>query len=46
LILAGVCCIIHAVLPFMFQTTASDCVKSLYKKFEEMHKNHLDNDDS
>ena len=41
LILAGVCCIIHAVLPFMFQTTASDCVKNLAEKF----KNHLDNDD-
>ena len=46
LIWAGLCCLIHAFLPFMFQTTASDCVKSLYKKFEEMHKNHLDNDDS
>jgi hypothetical protein len=33
LILAGVCCIIHAVLPFMFQTTASDCVKNLAEKF-------------
>ena len=40
LILAGACCIIHAVLPFMFQTTASDCVKSLYNKFEEMHAEH------
>lgn len=35
LTLAGLCCMIHAVFPFMFQTTASDCVKNLAEKFKE-----------
>jgi hypothetical protein len=33
----GLACIFHAVVPCCFETTASDTIRDLNKKFEEMH---------
>ncbi|HYE50209.1 MAG TPA: DUF6356 family protein [Azospirillaceae bacterium] len=31
LVLAGLACLVHAVLPFLFERTASDAVRALYR---------------
>lgn len=35
MIYAGTCCLIHAIMPFMFQTTASSINKKLYQDIEK-----------
>jgi hypothetical protein len=33
MIAAGLACVVHAMLPFVFQRTASDCIVRLEKRF-------------
>lgn len=32
LFVAGLACLVHALLPFLFERTASDCIKSLHAR--------------
>jgi uncharacterized membrane protein len=32
LLVAGVACMVHAILPFLFERTASDCIKTLHAR--------------
>jgi hypothetical protein len=35
MVVAGLACMVHALLPFLFETAASDCVERLHRRMGE-----------
>lgn len=41
---AGLCCMVHAVFPFLFANVASDLIKEYYQRFIEPSGRHASKD--